>query len=68
MQAQTVPHKLYFAPCIETCLCCSVHTLYLRVCLLLEWEVVSDLMDGGGGGGSAPLIAATGSTSLLINL
>lgn len=38
------------------------------VCLVLEWEFMSDLIDGGGSGGSAPLIEATGSTRLLINL
>lgn len=38
------------------------------VCSVLEWEFMSNLIDGGAGGGSAPLIEATGSTRLLINL
>lgn len=48
-----------YAVCRSMCAC---------ECLVLEWEVMSDLIDGGGSGGSAPLIEATGSTRLLINL
>lgn len=48
-----------------------VVALYCTVapeCLLLVWEFLSDLMDGGGGGGTAPLIEATGGEGFLINL
>ncbi len=51
--------------------CVPVGILYIGLCVLvsvLEWEFMSDLIDGGGSGGSAPLIEATGSTRLLINL
>lgn len=48
---------LYIPLCASECMC-----------LVLEWEFMSDLIDGGGSGGSAPLIEATGSTRLLINL
>lgn len=49
--------KLYIPMCACEC-----------VCLVLEREFMSDLIDGGGSGGIAPLIEAKGSTRLLINL
>ena len=70
-------HRLLEIVCFFTCAVCAGGA-YTPVCVCVcacecvhsvpEWEFMSDLIDGGGIGGSAPLIEATGSTRLLINL
>lgn len=48
--------------------CTVLQNVWGPPCSVLEWDFMSNLIDGGAGGGSALLIAATGSTTLLINL
>lgn len=59
----SLPVLYVLVECTHLCVCACecVHSVP-------EWEFMSDLIDGDGIGGSAPLIEATGSTRLLINL